>query len=47
MGRRSFLLLLRSLSEERWQFAEALEARDGTWLCCRKCRIVSIEDLES
>jgi hypothetical protein len=35
-GRRSFLLLLMSPSEERGQFAEALEEHDGTWLCCRK-----------
>jgi hypothetical protein len=47
MGRRNFLLLLTSPSEERGRFAEALEARDGTWLWCRKYGIVSIEDLES
>jgi hypothetical protein len=43
MGRRSFLLLLALLPEERGRFAGALEARDGTWLWCRKCKTVSID----
>jgi hypothetical protein len=43
MGRRSFLLLLTLPPEEKWRFAGALEARDGTWLCCRKCKTFSIE----